>query len=109
MPRVDFSIVSGDTEPVWSLSLTGPDGYPLDLRGTTVTLHYQRQDDTPPEMTRTLTIIDALAGETRVDWQAGDTDVPGVYDARFVVSPGQISIPAGRPFQLYIVPKIGAV
>jgi hypothetical protein len=109
----DFTIVQGDLLPPWIVTLTDREGAPLDLRGATVTLRWFTQafissgpiSIVPLEHTRLATVLDPFAGLVRVDWQAGDTDEAGTFDADFRVTyPGPTTLTGEGtwPRQLYI-------
>lgn len=75
----DFYIKQGDTEPALEAQLMGPDGNPINLQGATVSLCMGRHIQAPTE------IINAAEGRVRYAWQPGDTDLPGTWNAEFLV------------------------
>lgn len=119
MNAPDFVLVQGDTLPSWSMTLSGPDGNPLDLRGATLTLRWTSQDfildgptdtRTPTIYTCQATIVDALAGEIRIDWQNANAIVTGLFDAELMIAfPGskQMTIDGLWPKVLYVRKRVG--
>lgn len=77
---VDFEIKQGDTQPPLEADLQDGDGNPINLQGASVTLCLGRHLRAPVD------IIDAAEGRVRYEWQPGDTDYPGEWNAEFVVT-----------------------
>lgn len=96
-----FYINRGDTGRPIRMRLTGGDGTPQDLTGTTVMFRMRENvvggllkiDDAPA------VIVDALEGRVRYDWAAADLDTIAEYRAWWIVDVGgqQISFPAAPP------------
>lgn len=58
----------------------------VNLTGRSVTFIMRRRSAFNPKVEAAATIVGvATAGAVRYDWQAGDTNTPGTYDAHFVV------------------------
>jgi len=81
----DVEITAGDTRPSLASTLEDGDGVAVSLVGVVEVRFRMRSVATG------LTVVDAAAtvvapasaGTVRYDWQAGDTAVPGRYQARF--------------------------
>ena len=57
----------------------------IDLTGATVQFHF-RSKFGGIEFLRAATIVTALTGVVQYDWQAGDTDVVGIYLAEWIIT-----------------------
>lgn len=83
----DFFIAEGDTLPNLDAALFGGDQVePVELTGSTVEFKMWQLGGTVEVLARAATLLDATEGRVRHAWQAGDTDTPGVYLGRFVVT-----------------------
>lgn len=104
----DFEITQGDTSPSLSATLEDAVGDPVDLNDATVQLimEPQRGADLTPTATGSAFIEDPpVAGNVRFDWVVGQTDVPGGYDGRWLVtfqSGRKESFPNDGPFTIAI-------
>lgn len=89
-----------NTSPPMLYILEAPPGTPIDLRGLTVTFYMRIEDpsaDTPYKVSAGVcTLVDAENGEVRYDWQSGDLDTVGDYNAEFRVqtASGPRTVPA---------------
>ena len=83
----DFTFKQGDLEPSLAVSLVGATGFPVDVSAATDVRFRMGNTLTRVELfSRIVTIEDPVTGQLVYDWQAGDTDVPGVYYGEFVVN-----------------------
>lgn len=101
----------GDLHPKITATLTvGNPAVPVDLTGCTVQLRYGL-----PYLglvfTKTAAVVGlATNGNVEYQWVLTDTDVPGNYDAEWVVTLPDttvLTVPNGFAFGLQIVPKVG--
>lgn len=75
-----FTIKQGDTAPALEATLIDPNGQPINLAGMSVTFCMGRHVRAPAE------VVDAAEGRVRYEWQEGDTDRPGKWNAEFIVT-----------------------
>lgn len=81
-----FTIKRNDTSPVIQTTLTDPLGNAIDLTGATVRFHMKKYRASVAKIDQPVTIVDEDAGVVRYQWQSGDTDTVGSYQAEFEVS-----------------------
>lgn len=102
-----FTIKENDTSPSWSATLTEAAG---NLSGSSVKLIMRKLGASSAKVDASATIVDADAGIVRYDWQAGDTDTPGVYRAEWEVTYSDSSVesfPNGTFFLVSIEADLG--
>lgn len=81
----NFIIKAGDTQA--SILTTLTDGRtPLSLVGATVQFRMAPYGGNVLRFTRNAVIVDPVSRTVRYDWQAGDTNTPGIYQGEFVVT-----------------------
>ncbi len=93
----DFYITEGDTGPTLVATLVDEDGVVVDLTGvadTSVRFHMidpssatEKVDDN----TNTSVLAPPTDGKVQYDWQADDTDTPGLFDGEI-----QVTFPGGQ-------------
>ena len=71
-----------DTGPSLTAQLFDAEGNVINLTGATATFRMRRRFSLVDKIAAgPVTIVDALLGRVRYDWQPGDTDEAGVYDS----------------------------
>lgn len=103
---VDFFMKQGDTLPSIGATLFDDAGNPLNLSAATVAFSMADQDSgivaSGPAV-----VVDGPGGKVRYDWQVGDTDVPGVFRAEWIVTfGGDLNIQVRVPNDSFHVVKI---
>jgi hypothetical protein len=78
----DFRLTAGDLLPPLEATLSDDNG-PADLTGATVEIVYRCGDTV---ITGECTVVSAEDGTIQYEWAEGDTDTPGMYAAKFVVT-----------------------
>lgn len=82
MPRTDFSIKQGDTQPSIEATLLS-DGDPVNLEQAAVLFD---MDHTSEDVRITgLCTVQDVDGEVAYIWKDGDTDIEGTYEAEFLI------------------------
>jgi hypothetical protein len=82
-----FIIKQGDTGPSLAANLVTPSQQPADLSGASVLFHMRNaRSTTASVLTAAAVVVDAENGQVRYDWQTGDTDVAGDFEAEFQVT-----------------------
>lgn len=82
----DVSLVSADTAPSLSGTLTTPAGTPIDLSTATVKFQMRRASDSRLVVNANAAIVSGPAGTVRYDWVPGDLAIPGDYVSRWQVT-----------------------
>jgi acyl-coenzyme A thioesterase PaaI-like protein len=83
----DFSIKAHDLLPVVQATLTHADGSPLDLTlSTNVRFIMRSQTGTVKVAADAEVVIPGSSGVVRYDWEVGDTDTPGAYQAEWEIT-----------------------
>jgi len=96
----------GDTGPELRLRLIDENGDPVNITGFTQTFNAKKSDaDTNAVDAGSMTILDAETGLVEYDWQDGDTDEAGVYEAEVKSTDGTdtISYPNDHFFRINIM------
>ncbi len=89
----DYTLKQGDLEPAVTGFLIDSTGLPVNVAtATSVTFRMMSVLTHTEAFSRPATVDDAVGGELSYAWQAGDTDLAGVYYAEFVVT-----WPSARP------------
>ena len=81
-----FYLKTGDTSPVFSVTLKDADGDAVDLTGATVVFNMNNEDDEQVIDRGACTILVAASGTVKYSWQTGDTATAGYYSAEFEVT-----------------------
>jgi len=93
-----------DTLPSLEATLKYSDGTAIDLTGATVKFYMAKPDGTVV-INATATIVDAVNGKVRYEWQQGDLSEEGRYHAEF-----EITFPNGdvltAPSQGYFIIEV---
>ncbi len=109
--KADFYLVQNDTGPSIIAVLVDEDGTVVDLTGisdTDVKFHMIDPDSDAPKVdnnTNTSALAPLTDGKVQYDWQASDTDTPGLFDGEFQITfPGGVIItfPNYRYFTIHI-------
>lgn len=79
---------AGDTLPPIEATIIASDGNVKNLTGASV-YFVMRDSDGGEVINRNATVTDTAEGTVRLDWQDGETDVPGYYRARFKIIFGE--------------------
>ena len=105
-------IKQGDLFP-FEYVLTYDDATPIDLTGATVTITTILDDaDSPTVDNETCQVTLPDSGVIVYTWQAGETDVVGMYRIEFLItfnSGATLTVPSGDVLWLFIVPSTKAV
>lgn len=84
----DFNVKQGNLLPVVAATLLNPDGTPFNLTGCTVAFNAQG----PVGFTGAAVIVTAAAGTVTYTFAAGQTEVPGDYQAEWMVTKADSSV-----------------
>lgn len=92
-----FTIKRGDTSPAIAYRLIGADGLAKDISGYNDVEFYMRETEdlnvvVQGNVAGNVEVTDAANGEVKYDWQAGDTDLAGSYQAEWQVTYGDGSV-----------------
>lgn len=82
----DFAIKKGDTNPALKARLKDVNGRNVDITGSNVDFHMRPEGENEKKIQAVATITNAQNGEVEYDWEVGDTDDPGRYEAEFQVN-----------------------
>lgn len=83
-----FYIKQNDTSPSMLATLQDASGNAVDITGASVRFHLKPIGSSAVTVDAPATIVTALDGLVRYDWQAADTDTIGSYQAEFEVTYG---------------------
>lgn len=81
-----FFIKRNDTGPSIAGTLERPDGTAVDLTGATIRFHMRVKGSGTAKVDAAATIVSAAAGSVKYDWQSGDTDTAGFFQAEWEVT-----------------------
>jgi len=81
-----FYVKQNDTSPAMLATLQDANFTAVDITGASVRFHMRPIGSAQVTVDAAATIVDALAGEVRYDWQAADTATVGAYQAEFEVT-----------------------
>jgi len=87
-----FYIKQNDTSPSMLATLQDADAVAVDITAASIRFHMRPIGSSQVTVDAQATIVDALAGEVRYDWQAEDTAKVGSYQAEFEVTYADASI-----------------
>jgi thioredoxin reductase len=103
-----FMIKQNDTLPHLEAQLFDTDGNPINLDLCGVRLQMQHIEKLA-YIDRAVTITDTEQGKVRVEWQEGETSIPGIYKAEFKVNMPDskvLTIPNDRHFFIEIIREL---
>lgn len=84
MAEPDFQLTAGDRWPPLTATLRDGAGAAIPLTAVqSVRFHMRPLVGGGAALDGVATVVDPAAGTVRYDWQAGDTDAAGEYDADF--------------------------
>jgi len=72
--------------PPYRATLRRADRRALDLSGASVEFVMRRRGDTDPWVQAPAEVLDAERGVVRYSWEQGDTALPGIFNAEFLIS-----------------------
>lgn len=105
MPTPDFYIKRGDRRPPIEATLS-VEGAAVDLtEAGAVRFHMA------PEVNGDAEVVDAVTGQVRYSWAAGDTDNAGLFDAEFEIewADGEIqTVPNDGYIRILVSEDVGA-
>lgn len=81
-----FYIKENDTSPAIRATLLNGSGDTVDVQDSTVRFHMRVLGQTATVIDAAATLINATGGVVQYNWQAGDTDTIGSYQAEFEVT-----------------------
>lgn len=105
---MNFTLKENDTKPVLSVILQYADGTAVVLTGASV-YFVMRDRQGIVKMVGTATVITAASGEVQYQWQVGDTDTAGLYEAEFMVvySDGAVeTVPSDGYLSIRVLPQL---
>jgi len=106
-----ITMYQGDLLPNLEVELADRQNIPLDLTGVASVKLYMGLDAGDPTQNKIsgaeLTVTDAATGKAVYEWQPGDTDTPGEYEAEIVVYFGVANKPqtAGQ-FKIRVIDSL---
>jgi hypothetical protein len=83
---LNFEITAEDLLPILRVQILGDAKSPVDLSLAVSVMFVMKHDGTGTEVTGEMVIDDAATGKVSYTWQAGDTDLWGVWIGRAVVT-----------------------
>lgn len=86
-----FTIKQSDTSPALQATLQDANGTAINLNGCTVRFHMKSLTG-EVIVDQPMTVVSAIGGIVRYNWQAADTDTAGTYYAEFEVTYSDLSI-----------------
>lgn len=99
----DFTLKQGDLEPAVSKVLG------LDLTGASVVFRMAPTLTRVETFSRAAVIVDVPTGAVKYVWQAGDTDVPGVFYGEFCIAfagPRPQTVPGSGYLTIEVQPRL---
>ena len=81
-----FFIKQNDTGPVITASLKDADNAAINLTGATVRFHMRAVGSTSAKVDQAAIVTDETGGSVKYEWQSGDTDTVGQFQAEFEVT-----------------------
>lgn len=114
----DFWLKAGDLVPSITSTLVDANGNPIDIHDADVTFVMRLMDSDGDAVLEEVATnaqngdgTDGSMGDVRYDWQEGQTDIPGGYEAewRVAFADGQGSMPNNKYVTVAIVSGLGHV
>lgn len=105
---VDFTITQNDTYPAISGRFED-DASPIDLTGATINFHMKSPGASSVKVDAAASILGSASdGRVAYQWQLGDTDTSGFYQAEWEVtySDGYVETFPDEPLEIYIRPEL---
>lgn len=87
-----FYVKQNDTSPAMQATLQDADGNAINVTGASVRFHMRAVGSTQTVVDAAATIVTALSGIVKYEWDAADTDTVGSYQAEFEVTYADASV-----------------
>jgi len=81
-----FYIKQNDTSPAIQATVKDGSGNAINVTGASVVFNMRTVSGTVKVDRGAGTVVDGAAGQVKYQWQVGDTDTTGVYEAEFEVT-----------------------
>jgi len=104
-----FFIKAGDTSPAIQGTLERPAGTPINLTGASVVFVMRKRGADVDTVNAAASLVTPASGVVKYEWQTGDTDDAGTYDAEWKVTfaDGTIErVPNTKAQSIKVVPSI---
>lgn len=94
-----FELTVKDLGPAYLVTIEERDGTVVDISGATIVCTMRPKDGSTPIIDRSavgISITDGPNGQFKREWQSGDSDLAGLYNIEFEVSPlsgGKMTFP----------------
>jgi len=105
---VTFTIKQSDTSPSLQATLKDGNDSPVNLNGAAIRFHMKALGGVI-KVDQPMTIVSAVGGVVKYDWQAIDTSTAGTYSVEFEVTYADLSIetfPNTDNIALVITPEL---
>lgn len=114
MTHPEFYVKQGDTSPAIESRLEDDEGDPVDISGyTAVSFHMKPKDADTVKVndddSGNVTVVDPANGLVKYEWQSGDTDTSGRFEAEWQVTYAdgtEETFPNTRNISVRVVPEI---
>jgi hypothetical protein len=80
-----YTFVQGDTLPILTETIKGPNGVAVDLTGATVKFHLWRPGEAA-KVNAAGSVYDASGGIVKYSWGTTDLNTPGLYNAEWEIT-----------------------